>query len=78
MTVGFPPEQVVTAYIDDVNVGEFIIQDNTDVRDGEGTATIELSDEYAGNQVVTLKTTFIWDIGQEYTSEYTKEFNITI
>jgi len=79
ITIGFPPEQVVTAYIDEVNVGEFIIQDNTEVRDGEGTAILELSDEYAGNQVVTLKTTFIWDIGQqEYTREYTKEFNITI
>ncbi len=79
MTIGFPPEQVVTAYIDDVNVGEFIIQDSTDARDGEGTATIELSNEYAGNQVVTLKTTFIWDIGQQgYTREYTKEFNLTL
>lgn len=74
ITIGFPPEQVVTAYIDDVNVGEFIIQDNTDVRDGEGTATIELSDEYAGNQVVTLKTTFAGYMEHEYT----KEFNITI
>lgn len=74
ITVGFPPEQVVTAYIDDVNVGEFIIQDNTDVRDGEGTATIELSEEYAGNQVVTLKTTFAGYMEHEYT----KEFNITI
>lgn len=74
MTIGFPPGQVVTAYIDDVNVGEFIIQDNTDVRDGEGTATIELSEEYAGNQVVTLKTTFAGYMEHEYT----KEFNITI